>query len=252
MALTDNLVSVWELKEASGNALDSFGSNTLTETSGTIAAASGKILGARDFEANDTEWFAAGSNTILRPGDADFTISAWVNVESLTTGRSIAGKYLTTGDQREYRLHAGSNGFRNTLRFSVSAAGTSTITTQDWSGTATTATWYFVVAWHDAANNQIGISVNNGSAETTAHSTGVFQGTGTFAIGAEDGSGGNAPYDGLIEQVAFWNRVLTSGERTTLYNSGAGLAYSSWGGGGSKNLFKPSLFRPALFRGNAA
>lgn len=49
MAIIDNLVSYWKLDEASGNALDAHGSNTLIETSGAIAAAGGKINGARDF-----------------------------------------------------------------------------------------------------------------------------------------------------------------------------------------------------------
>ena len=42
MALTDNLVSYWKLDESSGNAADSVGSNTLTNT-GTATYAAGKI-----------------------------------------------------------------------------------------------------------------------------------------------------------------------------------------------------------------
>jgi len=33
-------------------------------------------------------------------------------------------------------------------------------------------------------------------------------------------------FDGLIEEVAFYKRVLTAAERTWLYNSGAGRAYA--------------------------
>ena len=31
--------------------------------------------------------------------------------------------------------------------------------------------------------------------------------------------------NGIIDEVGFWNRELTSSEVTDLYNSGAGLAY---------------------------
>ena len=34
--------------------------------------------------------------------------------------------------------------------------------------------------------------------------------------------------DGLINQAAYWKRVLTSGDRSAAYNSGNGLAYASW------------------------
>ncbi len=86
MALTTNLISYWELKEASGNATDSHGGYTLTETSGTIDAGAGPgsgNKGSRDFEAADTEYFVRGDNPDLSVGDIDFTICAWVNPEAI-------------------------------------------------------------------------------------------------------------------------------------------------------------------------
>ena len=32
-------------------------------------------------------------------------------------------------------------------------------------------------------------------------------------------------WDGLIDEVGFWKRILTAQEKTNLYNAGAGLAY---------------------------
>ena len=49
--------------------------------------------------------------------------------------------------------------------------------------------------------------------------------TNPFAIGVWTGAFPSGNMDGLIDEVGFWKRTLTSGERTQLYNSGNGLAY---------------------------
>lgn len=67
---------------------------------------------------------------------------------------------------------------------------------------------------------------------TNTGGTGVSGVTGgpsaTEAIGSRPN--GSLCWDGLIDEVGLWGRALTSGERTTLYNAGAGLAYPFSGG----------------------
>lgn len=230
MALIDNLVAYWPLDEASGSAIDAHDDNDLAEDSGTIGAATGIVGGARDFEAGDTERFILADNADLSTGDIDFTIAFWVQFESLAATADLVSKFLTTGNQREYIVlySSGSTQFS----FVVSATGSSTTGTVNAStfGTPTTATWYFVVAWHDSAANTINISVNAGTADSTSHSTGVFDGTAAFTLGARDGSLGT-PLDGLLDEVGFWKRVLTGDEIAELYNGGAGRDYAYIVGG---------------------
>jgi len=229
MALTDNLISHWNLDEASGNALDAHGGNTLTETGGTIASTTGKVGNARDFEAGDTEYFEIADNTDLSTGDIDFTIAAWVKFETLGN-YAIISKWTPTGNQREYELGYTAGG-TNRFRFQVSTNGSTTVTlSASTFGAPSTGVWYFLTAWHDATNNQLGIAVNAGTPDTVSHTTGVFNGTSAFAMGARPSAVGDY-WDGLIDEVGFWKRVLTSDERTALYNGGAGLAYPFSGGG---------------------
>jgi hypothetical protein len=221
VAVITSLVGYWALDEASGNAVDSHGSNTLTETSGTIAATTGKVSGCRDFEAGDTEYFTIADNTALSMGDIDFSIQAWVNAESLAVSMAILGKDLVT-PSREYVM----NYDNGTTQFSffVSPSGTSAVVVQASNfGTPSTATWYHLIAWHDSVNNQIGIAVNAGTPNTTSHTTGVQDSNGPFQIGARNAG---ANWDGLIDEVAIWKKVLTSDERTWLYNSGNGRSYT--------------------------
>lgn len=226
MALSDSLISYWPLDEASGSALDAHGSNDLAESaSDTIDSAAGHVGGARDFELADTEYFSIADNADLSTGDIDFTIAAWVNLESLGT-RTIVSKFSTGASSREYTLQEVGTGASARLRFSVDSNGTAidTAVNADTFGAVSTATWYFVVAWHDSVNNVIGISVNDIS-DTAAHSAGVFDGTAAFAIGARVNADGDY-FDGIIDEVGFWKRVLTSAEITELYNAGAGRDYA--------------------------
>ena len=61
------------------------------------------------------------------------------------------------------------------LRFHVSDDGINNDSAVN-SAAISANTWYFFVAWHDAAGNTINISVNNNAAASTAHSTGVYDG----------------------------------------------------------------------------
>lgn len=223
MALIDNLISYWKLDEASGSALDAHGSHNLAELGGTMGAVTGKISGARDFEADDTESFRVANHADLQGGDTDFTIQAWVKVESTGASRRIIAKW-EGGGVLEYLLELASV---NQFRFFVSNNGSASVSvTATNFGTPSLDTWYLIHAWHDSVNNEIGISVNAGTPNTTSHSTGVFAGTSGFNIGGSgSGAGSGNGFDGAIDEAGFWRKVLTSDERTALYNGGNGRAY---------------------------
>lgn len=221
--LLTNLIAYYALDEASGNAVDSFGSNTLTETSGTIASAAGKVNLARDFEAGDTEYFEIADNAALSTGDIDWTWAGWVNAETLASNPVIANKgWQNTPDANsEWILFYNTSTSRFNFTKMVAAQVTVAATTF---GAASTATWYFVVIAHDAVNNLMRISVNDGTVDTTSSSTGMNDGNRAFQIGASSANG--LWWDGLLDESGFWKRVLTSAEITWLYNSGAGRSYA--------------------------
>lgn len=248
MSLLTSLISYWPLDEASGDALDAHGSHDLTESGGTIGAASGIIGTARDFEEGDTEWFQIADNADLSTGNVDFTLCGWVNAEALSTNNTLASKFSTTGNQREYSL--GYNATFNVFRFTISTDGTSGGIVQCPAtvfGAPSNATWYFVLAWHDATANTLNIQINNSTPESVSHSGGVFDGTSPFAIGARINTTGEY-WDGLIQFVGFWKRVLTSDERTTLYNSGTPLTYAQLAPAGDLLL---RMMTEGLFAGGA-
>ncbi len=228
MALADSLIAYWSLDEASGNALDAHGSNHLTETSGTIASTTGKVGNCRDFEQGDTEYFVIADNTDLSTGDIDFSIAFWIFAETLVNFPLVLAKSSGAGGANtEYQIYANTGG-NSEITFGVASATANANYTEVKTSHAvtpiSTATWYFIVVWHDPAANQIGINLNAGTPVTASYSAGVYDGTGDFHLGGNP----NHPlyWDGLIDEVGFWKRVLSGAEHTELYNSGNGRDYS--------------------------
>ena len=219
MSVITSLVAYWSLDEASGDAIDAHGANDMTDT-GTVGAASGKVSGARDFERDNGEYFVIADNADLSTGDIDFSIAVWVNIESTGIGSTIFAKWIGSGREWVLELDESVGNKFSLVVYSGASFGSVTATTF---GSVSTGTWYFVTAWHDSVNNQLGIAVNAGSADTAAWSNGVQDGTSDIYIAGDITT---TRWDGLIDELGFWKKVLTSGERTWLYNSGAGRSYT--------------------------
>jgi hypothetical protein len=225
------LISWWSLDETSGTRADSHGTNDLTDVN-TVGYASGKISNAGDFEADNNESLYIASNSDVTTGNIDFTFCGWVYFESLTgagTGKVVAGKY-DTALGREWLLYVeDASGGAENFYFAVSQDGSGITDSVFMDPDPVVDTWYFVVCWHDSVNNTINLQINNGTPISKSYSAGVATSSARFALGALLSN--NSPYapyamDGLIDEASFWKRVLTSDERTWLYNSGNGRGYS--------------------------
>jgi len=219
----DNLIAWWSLDETSGTRADSHGSNDLTDNN-TVTYDTGKQGNAADFEDSVGEYLSIADNADLSFGDEDFTIGCWIKIESLDgTFQYIMSKYDPPDDKREYVLLL--RGTTDKLEFNVSGNGTA-VTGAEWGSAISTGTWYFVVAWHDSVNNQVGIEVNNSSPVTEAHTAGCFDSDSSFMIGASSKGTPDQFLDGLADEAFVFDKVLSADEREWLYNSGSGRAYA--------------------------
>ena len=222
---TDNLVAWWSMDEASGTRADSHGSNDLTDHN-TVGSATGKKSNAADFTSANSEALYIADNADLSFGDEDFTICGWVSLDSKSASRAIVGKWHFSGSSREYYLGYSSGPDR--IAFFVSSDGTgNTSVSADNLGSPSTSTWYFVAAYHDATANEIGISVNAGAIDTTAHTTGANDGSSEFNIGSYNNHAGNFQ-EGQLDEICLFDKVLSRAEMDWLYNSGSGRAYSEF------------------------
>jgi len=226
MALKTSLISYWKLGEASGNRVDSHGSNTLTDNN-TVTQAAGKIGNAAQFTAASSEYLSIVDNAGISTGNIDFSIAGWVYLDSKASSRRIFSKTDNTDSEYNLFYRQSTDRFQFDINSGGIAVAASTL------GSPSTATWYFIVAWHDAAGDTLNIQINNGTADSTA-TAGV--GPSDTAYGLQLGRLGTDYMDGRIDDTAFWKRTLSSDERTQLYNGGNGLSYDVWditGTGGS-------------------
>jgi hypothetical protein len=167
--LSKSLISYWPTDESSGTRFDRWSINNLTANgTGGVGMGTGKLNSAADFESTESDFLEITDNTSLSTGDIDFTISAWVNLESKTgTDMDIVTKF-ESGTVGEYMLRYYSASDRFVLQLFDSGGNNACMAVANNLGSPSTGTWYHIVAWHNAAANNCNIKVNNGTTNTQA------------------------------------------------------------------------------------
>lgn len=224
----DSAVAHWKLDETSGTRADSVGNLDLTDHN-TVASAevgTGRVGTNRAvFVSANSEYLSAANSDVINFGDEDFTFSCWIRITDKADNRIILSKWDAPSNLRQYMIDYDPSADR--FRFVVSSDGTDfPLVEADSLGSPTAAAWYFIVAWHDSVANTINIQINNGTVDSTAHSGGVYQTSTEFDLGRALFGGPSTEYhNGDMDSVTVFNKVLTSAERTALWNSEQGLEY---------------------------
>lgn len=214
------LMAYYSLDEASGNAIDAHSTHDLTDTN-TVGTAAGKVGDARDFELDTTEYFTIADNADLSL-TTGMTVACWFNLESLGTNQFLVSKYKDDTNDREYFLRYETGGASGSLEMAVSSNGAALTAMYESTVINATATWYFVAMGYDGAN--IWIRLNGQARETTAYSSGIFDGPSDFMLGNKHAGGSHL--DGLLDECAVWDRNVTDADLDWIYNSGTGRSYT--------------------------
>jgi len=204
--------SYWKLDEASGIRIDSVvaSGNNLTDH-GVGSAAGVNNLAAKFVKAN-SEYLSHADNASLSTGDIDFTFTTWVLLNNNNTRMTIIGKDAANG--REYELNFNGTRFEFNLFDGVNTQRGQRALNNG--GLPATATWYFVMAWHDSVANTINVQRGDQAAESGATSGAVGDGNAEFNLGRRSFAGNNNHLDGMMDETGFWKRVLTADERAAL------------------------------------
>ncbi len=224
MALTDNLVSYWKLDESSGNASDSVGSNTLTNSN--VTYTTGIINNGALFDStSDFLQIADGTQAGLDI-TGDLSYGCWINSSSLPASGAyqfILSKWASAGNQRGLHIYYYNNG--GTLQFVIDLSNDgATADSKSFNYTLTTSTWYHIVFTFTAATSKYNLYINNSAqSEQTGSKTSIYNNTVPFSLGNEPSDTKN--WKGTIDEVGIWSRALSSTEVTELYNSGSGIQY---------------------------
>lgn len=232
LSLLPSLIAYWPGNEASGNLLDAHTGGLNLADNGTVTSNPGLVYAlARQYTAVTNEYHSIADNAPLSMGDVDMTLAALVYLDSKGTSRPFVSKWNFSVASREYYLFF--NNAADRFAFAVSkdgASGASSVTaTANSLGSPSLATWYWIVAQHDAVNNTVSIQVDNGAVDSVAWANGIYNGGSPFEIGRLIG---DVSMNGRIGPTMLWKSapggggVLSAVKLTALWNGGTPLQYS--------------------------
>lgn len=221
--LANGLVGYWKMDESSGNATDSSGNNSTLTNTNTATFTAGKFGNAGSFASASNQYFSVTDNATLSTGDIDFTVTAWVYLDSIPTAGQypvIAGK-KNVANNAEYVLFSnGDQSGKFYIQVFYGGGSTSNALKATTFGNPSTGTWYFIAASHDSVNNKLSISVNAGTPDVMTTTGAISDGTSNFIIGGDTGSAG--AWNGRIDETRVYKRVLSPAEVSQLYNFAPG------------------------------
>lgn len=219
-SLATSLVSYWKLDEPSGTRYDVAGSNDLTDNNSVTSTTGKKGTGA-DFDSANSEFLNDTSASGITGTTAN-SISVWIKPE--TVGTYGVFTYQASGTDIHCALYLVSDG---SLDFRHTSSGTLYNATTA-ASTITAGNWYHIVGTFSTTNGTR-LYVNAGTPDTDANTGTTDSSTGSeLTVGARWKSSTNDIYfNGIIDEVGYWTKELTSDEVTDLYNGGLGIPYDA-------------------------
>jgi concanavalin A-like lectin/glucanase superfamily protein len=221
-ALQDGLVSYWPMN---GNFEDARGVNDGNFVGGTPTFAAGKFGQGIDLNGT-TQYINAGNDESLDmsldgpAGNGHVSISAWFRVDAFDiTWQALLAK----GEGNNFRIAR-----RDVNNIMSYAGGTGDIPTADGIGPNVNNG----LLHHLVAISQAGVStrlwVDGTLVATNAVPPPVISNAGNLDLLIGENPGARGRYwDGLIDDVAIWNRPLLDAEIASLWNGGTGAAVGS-------------------------
>jgi len=207
LASDANLQGYWKL-EANGNDSSPNGYNLTGTTRGAVA---GKFGNGLDFEASNADHIEIATPANLN-FSGSFTISAWINLETanlqgaVLSNWNVKGQYIFGTDGGCVYLIVKNNSNNN-----YDIKGNTTIPLS---------TWCHIVGVWDTSTNRLRVYLNGVSDKTEVTTSGTPMSENNYVVmGAQDFNGLYRCFDGIIDDVAVFNRALSATEISNLYNT---------------------------------
>jgi hypothetical protein len=164
---------------------------------------------------------AIADNSLLEPGNGDWTMEAWVYLSNTSGGKVILGKFDAGGGAEDvgYSIRVS-----NANIFSQLGSGTgsgATLFQNSTTHVATTGTWYqLVYVFTNVVTNTFETFVNGASIGSVNHSLASILNTSTnLYIGSYNNGEYSQWMNGRIGITRLYNRALTSTEVLNNYNT---------------------------------
>ena len=211
---------------------DSLGSSAdLALTGATVTASGGTSpLGYEGVFDGSDDFGKAGTSVsqfdFLHNQSALWTIAFWYKANDLTQGQFL----INTSDNFKVADNIGfllSQGANDSLGIILGTGGGATAETNHSTSTGyvpDTTTWHFYCLTFNESLSSANLNVrrDNANLETFNKEHTNSNSNATYALHVGGMSGFTGDLNGRISEMSIWNRVLTTSEQTSLYNSGSG------------------------------
>lgn len=223
-SLNTGLIAYWKLDETSGTRVDSEPTGTLQNLAdnNTVLYNTGKLGNAADFVRAANESLSIADSSDLSTGPISFSVTFWAYLIGKGTGsqlRVIACKDVVSNGEREWGCFYDTSSDRFRFYTGRPATTTADFVNADTLGSPSLNVWYFIAVRHDQSAGFNYISVNAGSQDSAAFTTGPPDSTSAFRIGDLDNAT-EYNWEGRIDEVAFYKKALSAAEITALYGAG--------------------------------
>ncbi len=207
--------SFWTFNQTTGDVTDSVGINNGTN-SGATRGVIGIINNSFEFDNSNDEMVNVSDDPSL-----DFTntlsINVWVNITP-SIGLGIIQKGALTGDTGAYSIFTTGAGLPLFRLNNADGSVTGTVDVED-------STWHMITATYDRDASNMSIYVDGVIDGSTTYSTVVSTNADQLFLGC--GFDFNNCFEGRLDEIGLWNRVLTQTEITDLWNGGAGISFGN-------------------------
>lgn len=218
--LNENLQSYWKFNEASGSAIDSVGIHNLTSGGTVVRNVTGLIGGAVNF--SSTGFFNGTMDFNTSDG---FTLSMWAK-ESLVSAGASNILFGTNDASANVVLQMEQQGDGSQNHFIAYVGdGNYLVNFNQVIGNDVFSTWqHFVLTCQEDTFCNLYYNGNLINTDTQNPFSLRNIDDPIFYIGKQ--AGGNPKYfDGLLDEVGYWNRSMDITEVQQLYNGGSGITF---------------------------
>ncbi len=219
-----NCAGLWRMESGALTTDSSGNGNTLTASASPPTADTANYregAASGDFELDNSQYLTIADASLsagfpLKSGDTNkkITVCCWIKPESLPYAgsyRYIVSKYGATTNKRSFALTLYGSSVAVLVGYNAGSSFVSIAST----ATVAVGKWYHIGAVLDDGNQEVGIRIYDADAGTISFRWGnpgqaVAVADAAFRIG--DRADGGFSFDGLIDEVAVFNRALSFDE----------------------------------------
>jgi len=187
---------------------DSIGGKTFTNNGATYTL-SGKINGSYDYVDTESDYMSAAITSTTN----DYTYNMWFKFDDTSTHQRPFWFYGSTGDQVGIEIVG------NTLYATHKISGGTKQASLSFSNT----TGFHMVTMSKDSSGNLNLYIDAGTPGSNTGAGSTMAGVVTFNIGRSSQPFGY--FNGKIDELGIWNRVLNSSEISELYNNDVGCQY---------------------------